>query len=273
MKRELKVAVLIPCRDGELTLRVTIESLLNQTVKTFIAVADDASVDDTPKILKEQSETGRVHSVRYPRRELRNYAKVPVLLNMLLGVLSPADFYMISGDDCIYPPEYLSKLISFMRNDNVDLASGCHDVKNYRHLTLPSGSGRLVVATLFRRITPLPNSIGWESWMIYKAQSLGRKVAVYPVEFEHRREYSFGSTWTFGYSAYVNGVPFIFTVFRAMKSLFTGLHTPVNAVSIPLGQLEYMVKGAEKLDCAPFVNSMYKWRIKQSITGVLHGRH
>ncbi len=152
-------------------------------------------------------------------------------------------------------------------------ASGCHDVKNYRHLTLPSGSGRLVTATLFRRITPLPISIGWESWMIYKAQSLGRKVAVYPVEFEHRREYSFGSTWTFGYSAYVNGVPFIFTVFRAMKSLFTGLHTPVNAVSIPLGQLEYMVKGAEKLDCAPFVNSMYKWRIKQSITGVLHGRH
>lgn len=102
MKRELKVAILIPCRDGELTLRVTIESLLNQTVKTFIAVADDASVDDTPKILKEQSETGRVHSVRYPRREPRNYAKVPVLLNMLLGVLSPADFYMISGDDCIY---------------------------------------------------------------------------------------------------------------------------------------------------------------------------
>jgi len=273
MKKELNVTVLIPCRDGGSTLRTTIESLLNQTVKTSVAVADDASLDDTPIILKELSKTGRVQSIRYPKREPRNYARVPVLLNMLLNILSPADFYMISGDDCIYPPEYLAKLISFMRNDNVDLASGCHDAKNYKHLTLPSGSGRLVTATLFKRITPLPSSIGWESWMVYKAQSLGKKVAVYPIEFEHRRGYSFKSARTFGYSAYVNGVPFIFTIFRAIKSTFTGIHTPINAVSIPLGQLEYMIRRAEKLDCAPFVSSAYKWRMKQVIMGVLYGRH
>ena len=273
MNKEYKVSVLLPCRDGESTLRVTIESILNQTIKTYIAVADDASIDNTPKILKEQSKTGRVYTIRYPRRESRNYAKIPVLLNMLLDVIPQADFYMISGDDCFFPPEYLKKLILLMHNDDVDLASGCHDVKNYKHLTLPSGSGRLVTASLFKKITPLPNSIGWESWMIYKAQSLGRKVSVYPVEFEHKREYSFGSTWTFGYSAYVNGIPFIFTLFRAMKSLFTGVHSPVNAVSIPLGQLEYILKRAEKLDCAPFVNSMYKQRINQYIIRVLYNRN
>ncbi len=273
MSKELKVSVLIPCRDGESSLQTTVESILNQTVDTFVAVADDASVDDTPKILKKLSGTGRVLSVRYHKREPRNYARVPVLLNMLLNVLPPADFYMISGDDCVYPLDYLEKLITFMRNDKVDLASGCHDIKNFSHLTLPSGSGRLISVKLFKKITPLPNSIGWESWMIYKTQSLGRKVAVYSVQYEHRREYSFGSTRTFGYSAYVNGVPFIFTLFRALKSMFSGLHNPINSISIPLGQLEYMIKGATKLDCASFVNNMYKWRIKQSIIGVLYGRH
>jgi len=270
MKSKPKVTALIPCRDGEKTIRNTIVSLLNQTVETFIAVADDASIDNTPIILKELSETGRVRSIRYPRREPRNYAKVPVLLNMALNICPDSDFFMISGDDCVYPPDYAKKLISFMRNDNVDLASGCHDVKVFKHLTLPSGSGRLVTARLFKRITPLPSNIGWESWMIFKAKSMGMKVAVYPVRYEHRRQYSFGSTRTFGYSAYVNGVPVIFTIFRALKYIIFGIHTPVNAVSIPLGQLEYMIRKPEKLDCAAYVNNAYKWRIKQFLAGILH---
>ncbi|MEM2130103.1 MAG: hypothetical protein QXZ70_05850, partial [Candidatus Bathyarchaeia archaeon] len=155
--------------------------------------------------------------------------------------------------------------------NNVDLASGYHGEKGFRHLTLPSGSGRLVTARLFKKITPLPSNIGWESWMIFKAQSMGMKVAVYPVKYEHRREYSFGSTKTFGYSAYVNGVPVIFTMFRALKYIIFGIHTPINAISILLGQLEYMIRRPEKLDCAHYVNNVYKWRIKQSLADAIHG--
>jgi len=269
MKKELNVTVLIPCRDGGPTLRTTIESLLNQTVKTSVAVADDASLDDTPIILKELSKTGRVQSIRYPKREPKNYARVPVLLNMLLNILSPADFYMISGDDCIYPPEYLAKLISFMRNDNVDLASGCHDAKNYKHLTLPSGSGRLVTATLFKRITPLPSSIGWESWMIYKALYLGRRVSVYPIEFKHSRKYSVKSTWTFGQSSYVNGVPLIFTLLRTIKNVTVSDLGFINSLAVLLGHIEYYIRKVEKLDTAPFTRELQLQRLRKSIASIL----
>jgi glycosyltransferase involved in cell wall biosynthesis len=267
--REVSVSVLIPCRDGASTIEATIKSLLNQTIETFIAVTDDASVDETPKILERLSKTKRVRYVRYPRREPKNYVRVPVLLNMLLDILPPADFYMLSGDDSVYPPDYLSELIALMRANGVDMASGCHNIKSYKHLTMPSGSGRLVTAGLFEKLTPFPNSIGWESWMIYKAMSFGKKVAVYPVEFEHGRGYSFGSVRTFGYSAYVNGVPLIFTIFRAAKAILTGLHSPINALSIPLGQIEYAIRRVDKLDCASFVYDMHKRRIRQTIVGVL----
>jgi glycosyltransferase involved in cell wall biosynthesis len=266
MNRELMVTVLIPCRDGESTLRATIKSLLNQTVKTFIVVADDASVDDTPKILKEFSETDRVHSVRYPRREPKNYARVPVLLNMAAKIAQESDFYMISGDDCFYPPDYISNLIEFMQRDKVELAAGfCGD----EIPAAPHGSGRVISAALFKEITPFPQSIGWESWMLYKTMSMGKKIAVYPIRFEHGRKYSLGSTWTFGHSAYVNGVPFIFTVLRSVKSLVLGTHTPINALSIVLGHLEYMLRKPEKLDCAKFTSNWHKWRIKQFIRSKL----
>jgi hypothetical protein len=107
--------------------------------------------------------------------------------------------------------------------------------------------------------------------MIYKAQSLGRKTAIYPLKYEHKREYSFTSTRTFGYSAYVNGVPFIFILFRAVKSLILGIHTPLNAISIPLGYLEYMIKRPERLDSARFVENVHKWRIKKTIAGIVDG--
>lgn len=267
MKTAQNVTSLIPCRDGEKTLPHTIQSLLSQDVETFVVVADDASIDSTPKILKEFSETGKVWFVRYPRREPRDYARVPVLLNMTLKIAPPANFYMISGDDSIYPPDYLSKLINLMQRDGVELASGYHD--RYGNLTLPGGSGRLISASLFKKITPFPHSIGWESWMIYKTQLMGRKIAVYPLRFEHERKYSVRSTWTFGHSAYVNGVPFIFTLSRALKSLIFGIHTPINAVSIVFGHLEYMIRNAEKLDCAPFVYALHKWRIRLFIRSML----
>ncbi len=271
MTWEPKVTVLIPCRDGEKTLPATIRSLLGQTIDTFVTVADDASTDNTPKILEDLSRTQRVRFVRYPRREPRNYSRVPVLINTLLAIAPPADYYMISGDDCIYPPDYLEKMISLMKHDNVDLASGYHGVEDFRHLTQPSGSGRLVAAPLFKRITPLPTSIGWESWMIYKTQSLGRKTAIYPLRYEHKREYSFASTRTFGYSAYVNGVPFIFILLRATKSLILGIHTPLNAISIPLGYLECMIRRPERLDSVCFVENMYKWRIRKTVAGIVDG--
>jgi len=263
MRSKPKVTVLIPCRDGEKTLRNTIISLLNQTADTYIAVADDASVDSTSTILKEFSATSKVLSVRYPRREPRNYARVPVLLNMILNVYPDSDFFMISGDDSVYPKNYISMITEFMNKEKVDIASGYFE--NYNPTSVPSGSGRVISSNFFKKITPFPPNIGWESWVLYKALSLGRKVAVYPIKFQHIRKYSIQSLWTFGHSAYLNGTPLIFTIGRSVKAFLFKEHTLLGALAIVSGHVEYILRHPTTLDTAQFVNELQKWRIKSKI--------
>jgi glycosyltransferase involved in cell wall biosynthesis len=261
-----KVTVLIPCRDGESTLGRTLESLLAQTVKTDIVIANDASIDSTPKIIEKIKFTfpGRIKSVMYPRREHKSYSRVPILLNMAIKETNKkGQFVMISGDDSIYPLDYLEKLINHMRNDKVDISSGF--INKYSSSEAPSGSGRVLSYTIFMMLIPFPENIGWESWMLYKAKSLGKKMRVYPVKFEHSKPYSYKSTWTFGQSAYLNGSPFIFTLARSLKAMILREHTPLNALSLIFGHMEYMLRRPQKLDTSEFVENMQKYRLKEAV--------
>lgn len=263
-----QVVALIPCRDGEKTVSRTVQSLLDQTVETAVVVADDASVDNTPQILRnfEIATSGKVRHVRYHRREPKDYGRVPALLNMALEAAPSAPHYMISGDDSLYPRHYVEEVVGFMEREGVDICSGYF---GEHERILPSGSGRVISSSILRKIAPFPRSIGWESWMLYKAMAMGRKVAVYPVEFYHSRGYSLRSTLTFGFSAYLNGVPLIFTMARTLKTLVTGIHSPLNAISITFGHLEYMLRRPERFDIAPFVYDFHKKRIKKTINELL----
>ena len=253
-------STIIPCRDGAKTLRQTLKSILNQSERPLqVVVADDCSIDDTSEILIEF----RVETVKYPSREPRSYARVPMLLNMALKKLKLSDYVMISGDDCTYPTNYVSVLTSFMQKDNVDCASGYIDF--YNPTSAPSGSGRILTRTLFNKLTPLPENIGWESWILYKTLSLGRKTQVYPIRFQHNRSYSVESTWTFGHSAYVNGSPLLFTLARSFKAMVKREHSPVNCLAITLGHVEYTLRRADRLDTASFVGTLQKQRVKQKI--------
>jgi len=263
------VVALIPCRDGQENIEQTVHSILNQTVFTFVSVVDDASIDGTPKLLEGLAKTGRVRYVRYPRRENRDYARVPVLLNMALKISPPGRFYLISGDDCTYGAEYCETLIESMKRDKVDVCSG--SIGKYSGEVEPSGSGRLVTSSFLMQVTPFPYSIGWETWMLYKAAYLHRKLAVYPVELKHHRKYSVRSTWTFGQSAYVNGVPLLFTLLRTFKNISRGELGPFNSLSILLGQIEYTIRRANKLETAHFVKKVKKQEIKNVIGGFFHG--
>ena len=51
--------------NGEKFLRQQMESLLNQTYKNIeIYVRDDGSKDNTPKILKEYEDQGKIHFIK-----------------------------------------------------------------------------------------------------------------------------------------------------------------------------------------------------------------
>ena len=94
------VTAIIASRDGEETLPATLRSLRNQTIPVEIVVADDHSLDSTPDILNKFGVT----SIRYPRREPRNYHRVPHLYNLAWKYSPPSDYWMISGDDNVPPP-------------------------------------------------------------------------------------------------------------------------------------------------------------------------
>lgn len=256
MRIMVKVSILIPCRNGEKTLPETLDSLLKQTIQTEIVVADDASVDATPQIIKQFE----VQSVRHPTREPRNYARVPTLINMALEIAPPADYYMISGDDNIYPPDYLEKLIKFMQRDGVDLASGYN--KSFSSTKTPTGSGRIMSASSFKKLMPLPENVTWDTWMLFKMLQTGAKYRAYPVKKKHLKERRVA--YSHGHAAHILGTPLVFTLFRVAKRIVRKKR-PLQALSIFIGQLEYMLRRIPKMKIAPFVYQIRKYRIKRKI--------
>lgn len=255
----VRVSCLIPCRDGEQNIRDTIESLQAQTVTPFIVVTDDASTDSTPEILEKLG----VPFVTYPHREPRSYARVPTLLNLAMRLTPKSDYYMISGDDCTYPPHYIEVLTNLMEAKHVDCASGY--INKFNQTATPHGAGRILTHKLFAKVTPFVQNIGWESYMIYKARKMGLSATIFPIKFNHDREYTRHSTWTFGHSSYMLGNPLIFTLGRVVKVIIRREHKPLNAFAILLGHLEYIIRHPRRLDIAPFVDDFQRRRIANLI--------
>ena len=239
------VSVLIPCRDGEKTLPDTIESLLNQTIPVKIVVADDHSIDDTPKILKAY----QIQSIKYPKRETKNYDRVSLLLNMAYRFAPPSDFYMISGDDQIFPPSYVEQVINFMIKDKVHLASGYNKHRAYNTTNAPTGAGRIISGRMLKELMPLPHNNAWDTWMLYKMSYRGLEYKVYPVPKIHMKERK--KAPTHGQAAHRLGRPLVYTLVRSLKEAING--KPLLGLSIFLGHLEYKFRRVPKMDIAPFI--------------------
>ena len=246
MGEKIAVSVLIPCRDGEKTLPVTIESLLNQTIPVHIVVADDHSIDSTSKILNAY----QVQSVKYPRRDPKNYDRVSILINMAYMVAPPSDFYMISGDDQFFPPGYVEQIITLMIKDKVHLASGHNQHKVFKITNAPTGAGRIFTARIGKVFMPLPSNNAWDTWMLYTMSSMGLEYKVYPVPKIHMKERR--KAPTHGQAAHRLGRPLIFTIVRCFRvAVIKG--KPILALSIFLGHLEYKARRVPKMDIAPYI--------------------
>jgi glycosyltransferase involved in cell wall biosynthesis len=97
----------IPVYNGELYLRQTLDSLLVQTFDDFeIVVADNASTDKTPQIVREVAE--RDSRVRYVRHE-RNIG-APRNFNSVFGHTRGQLFAWVAADD-LYHPEFLATCV------------------------------------------------------------------------------------------------------------------------------------------------------------------
>jgi hypothetical protein len=205
-------------------------------------VADDASVDATPDIIRDYD----VQSITYPRREKKDYNRVPVLVNMAYKVAPSTPFYMISGDDNVYPESYLERLIGWMTRDQVDISSGYN--YDYSVTKAPCGGGRVITGYAMGKLMPLPCNLTWDTWMLYKNRQLGNLEKVYPIKKKPIGKPR-TKVYSFGHAAHLLGSPLAYTGLRALLEIARGKH-PIRSLSVLVGHLDYHLRGVPRMEDA-----------------------
>ena len=98
----------MPVFNGARFIRQAIESLLAQTFTDFeLLISDNASTDATPEICAEYA--ARDPRVRYVRQD-RNLGLFPNTEFVMRA--ARGRYFMLVGDDDVYQPEYVSRLIA-----------------------------------------------------------------------------------------------------------------------------------------------------------------
>lgn len=174
----------------------TLDSLLQQTLKANrVTVVDDGSSDNTGEILRNyERPTSSVSVLTLPDRGY-DIRRVPSNINLAWKRNAAAglktDFFMISGDDCFYPPNYAETLTSRMQTDpRLVVASGRPSPGgNLAREHSPSGSGRMVRCSFWIDVGGMyPLRAGWESWLLYEASRRGLLVRLCDdLKFKHIR--------------------------------------------------------------------------------------
>ena len=178
----LKVGVVIPAKDEERFLPRTLRALKAQSrPPDFIIVVDDGSKDRTAEI----AEKSGALVIRLPDRGFRATG-LPLVAGVINAGLRVArdegvDFVMILGADHVLSRDYIKRLLRLMLKDpRLAVCSGVI-VGEPIYPDMPRGSGRLIRASWFEKIGfRYPVWWGYESWLIFKALSMGMRVAVDP---------------------------------------------------------------------------------------------
>jgi glycosyltransferase involved in cell wall biosynthesis len=172
--------VVVNARDEENVIAKCLESLRNQTVKLFLVVVNDGSVDNTGKIASEQADV--VLNLPRHKKSWTGRPELAKVINAGFEVLTKRDisYVLISGADAVYPSNYVEEITNRMENEEIVLASGVAEGDVPRSLT-PRGCGRVVEVQWFKGVEfRYPENYGYEGYLVYKALSQGRKVIVFP---------------------------------------------------------------------------------------------
>lgn len=171
-------AVLIAMNEEKL-IRRTLESLRNQTVKIFLVVVNDGSVDRTGEVASEYADV--VVNLSGHRGNWTGRPELTRVFNAGFGVLEKEniEYVLVSGADDVYPPGYVEEVVKRMKRDKTVMASGQAEGEGF-HSMSPRGGGRILNAEWFRSVGfKYPETFGFEGYPVYKALSQGRKVIMY----------------------------------------------------------------------------------------------
>jgi glycosyltransferase involved in cell wall biosynthesis len=110
---DLAVAVLLPCRNEEVTIGKTVRDFRRELPAATIYVYDNASTDRTAQVARSAGAVVR-------------HAPVPGKGNVLRRMFAEvdADVYVLADGDDTYDPSAAPELISRLRHDHLDMVVG-----------------------------------------------------------------------------------------------------------------------------------------------------
>lgn len=213
--------VCIVTRDGAETIGATIDSITRQsTLPKFIVVINDGSSDATEEIVRQKSKTFSSIYVLNTNSKTRDIRRVPRLLNRGLEFskkFSNAEYMMVSGDDNALAEDYARDMMQRMsQDDKLVVASGDWLSSRGRGNQMPHGGGRFVKVDFMEKIGwSYPVAYGWETWLLYKAMQMGKKVKLYvDLKYLHLRPFRPVNLFNWGRAMYSLGFPSYFVFMR-----------------------------------------------------------
>ena len=260
------IGVVVNARDEEKTIGKCLESLKKQTVRLFLVVVNDGSLDATGEVASRYADV----VVDLPRHE-ESWAGKPELakvINAGLDVLKKEDlaYVMISGADAVYPSNYVGELVSRMENRGVVLASGVAEGEFSRSWS-PRGCGRVIDAEWFRSVGfKYPENYGFEVYLVYKALSQGKKVTVFQdLKFRLLRGTRLSKQKLYLWGKGMKALNY-WWLYAFGRTVLTGLRHPVGGYLMLKG---YLSKVSLYDDIKKFVNAFQKRVFFERLSEVL----
>lgn len=212
-------------------------SLRNQTVPIFMVVVNDGSTDRTAEVASSFADV--VVNLPHHEESWTGRPELARVFNAGFGVLQEAEteYVMISGADDVYPPDYVDNVMTRMMTKHIVLASGVARGEASRSLS-PRGGGRLLDADWFRSVGfRYPENYGFEVYLIYKALSEGKDVAVFPdLEFGISRKTHISKRKSFLWGCGMKALNYWWP-YAIGRSILTGIKHPANGLAMLKGYL------------------------------------
>lgn len=179
--RFARVGVVIPARNEETRISATLDALFGQTLQpTDVIMVNDCSTDNTKNLVQEKYPQVEVVDYPHNHESWQTKKELAQVFNMGIHKLRGRnlDYVMILGADHLLPENYLENILARMQNDDlVAVASG--SIRKEFAVAV-RGSGRVIDAKYFRAIGfEYPVNYGYESFILYKAMSMGLKTEYY----------------------------------------------------------------------------------------------
>lgn len=125
-KSEKLVSIILPIYNGEKYMKLSIESIINQTYRNWeLIIVDDCSTDGTPEIAK--SYAYKDNRILYYRNDVN--LKLPRGLNRGFS-LSKGNYLTWTSDDNLYLPCAIERMVDTLENEKVDFVFATCDVIN-----------------------------------------------------------------------------------------------------------------------------------------------